>query len=136
MNNSKKIFSFLFYIVPPLASITIASPIGIIPWDILFRSDANDDLNLIMLIISLPFNLGILAAPGYIYAWYKRPRATNVSKWPRYWIRFSLVIALICSIGGLLAGYWMILFSPPSLLVAIASGRLLYLFEKKGLKIL
>ena len=128
----RKIIRFFFFFIPPLFAVILAIPLsGLLelpPRLLLF--DLNK-LDFITFLIIAPFYLGIIAAPGYIYIFYAQPKAVSVSKLKRYWLRTSMILALLCSIGGIMGGYWMILFSPPSLLSAIASARLRYLFEKK-----
>lgn len=120
------ILGFAFYILPPLIALLLATPVAsmLAPWNWPYVT-----LDWFMWMILMPFYFGILAAPGYIYAWRTHARSRDVSKGVRLWIRSSLVIALLCSVYGVFAGYWMIWFSPPALLSVFASARLFHLFE-------
>lgn len=132
-NILRKIIRFFFFIIPPLSAVILAIPLsGLleIPPRLLFFGSSKHLLATSLIIA--PFYLGILAAPGYVYIFYAQPKAVRVSKLKRYWLRTSMALAFLSSLGGIVGGYWMILFLPPSLLSAIAVVRLWCLFDQMG----
>lgn len=124
------VVSAVFYILPPLVALVLAAPAAstLAPWNWRYVH-----LSYSHFLILGPAYIAVLAAPGYLYVWATRCRVSQVSVRTRWWVRTSLIVALLCSIyGTLYAGYWMILFAPPSLLSAFATARLMLLFERAG----
>lgn len=124
----RRIASFAFYFVPSAAAVLLALPaaLTLAPWNWRYTH-----LTYWHFLIFGPVYLAILAAPGYFYVWLTRQSAAEVPTRTRVWLRVSLLTALLCSTYGTFAGYWMIWFSPPSLLAAIASARLIRIFERR-----
>lgn len=124
----RRIASFAFYFVPASTAVLLALPaaLTLAPWNWRYTN-----LTYWHFLIFGPVYLAVLAAPGYFHVWLTRQRAAGVSTRVRVWLRVSLLTAFLCSTYGTFAGYWMIWFSPPSLLAAIASARLIRLFERR-----
>jgi uncharacterized membrane protein len=121
----------LVFIVPPAIALWLAAPaaMALLPWD-LRNVDSLDPVNA----LSLAYYLGVLAAPGYLYAFVARAAAWELSAFLRWWVRLSLGIAVICSLVGVIAGGWMIFFAPPSLASLYTSSSLLRQFEGRRRK--
>jgi hypothetical protein len=116
----------LIYVVTPAISLILAAPAAstLLPWNIRYVESLGA-----MHALLLAFYFGVLTAPGYLYAFITRATASEVSTSTRWWVRCSLCIAALCSLVGVIAGIWMILFAPPSLVALYASSNLLLRFE-------
>lgn len=119
----------LVYLVAPAIGLLLAAPAAsaIAPWNLRYLESLQP-----MHALLLAFYLGVLAAPGYVYAFVTRATASDVSTPVRWWVRSSLGIAAICSLVGVIAGRWMVLFVPPSLVALYASSSLLRQFERRN----
>lgn len=132
---------FCVYIVAPLISLGFAgwfllsfaseSMNGDMPWR-LFLSSLLDSIledrdragKFILLVVPLTFVLSLVAAPGYLYAFFAPTRASRVSRRKKWWIVISLSMAVICSVHGMVA--WFLLpFLPTAFVAFYASGNLL-----------
>ena len=113
----------LLYLLPPAAALVMALPA------VLAMVTPHDALSAA---IVAPFYLGLAAAPGYIYCWASRARAVAVSASVRWWIRGSLIVALLASVGGMLGALWMILFIIPAAATAAVTVRLWRNFEARA----
>ena len=118
---------FLVYVVPPALAMILALPVALIvaPWNLPYVK-----LTWFHVVILAPFYVGLLAAPGYLYVLFNRPKRAELVPRIRWWVRLSLWLAVLCSAGGVVGGYWMILFAIPSFPAVIVSIRLLYEFER------
>jgi hypothetical protein len=117
------------FFLPPAIALWLAAPAAmtLAPWNLRYL-DSLQPLHALF----LAFYLGVLAAPGYLYAFVTRAAAPELSAPMRWWVRSSLGIAVICSLVGVIAGIWMILFAPPSLVSLYTSSSLLRQFEHRG----
>jgi hypothetical protein len=115
-----------FGIMPALALI-LFSPVALAgaPWN-----PGIERLTWVHFVVPMPFYLGFLAAPGYLYSAYWLPSAQTTSSPKRLWIRLSLVFGIVCSVAGMIGTYWMFLFLLPSLPSVGMSGWLLWRFER------
>ena len=122
---AKSIRTLLFGITPALA-LVLFSPIGLgmVPWN-----PGINPLTWLHFVLPLPFYLGILAGPGYLYCAYRLPSARTSSTVARNWIRISLLLGIISSLAGMLGTYWMFAFLVPSLPSLGLSSWLLWKFE-------
>lgn len=118
-----RVLSAVLYLLPPAAALVMALPV------VLATVTPRDAFS--MAIIA-PFYLGLAAAPGYIYCWASRARAASVSSGIRWWIRGSLVAALVASVGGMLGSLWMLLFVVPAALTAAVTLLLWRDFEGRA----
>lgn len=118
--------SLVFYVVPAAVAIALALPLAVSlgPWS--WRDEGSAFWRGVGLAPLALVGAGILAAPGYVYAWLNRPLSAEMSAGLRTWLRFSLIAALSCGMLGSITGYWMPLMWPPSLLSALGATRLLH----------
>jgi hypothetical protein len=116
------------YIVSPAIALWLAAPaaLALAPWNLRYL-DSLAPFHALF----LAFYLGILAAPGYLFALVTEMTAERVSTAVRWWVNASLIVASLCSLAGLIASVWMILFGPPSLMALYASLTLLRQFERR-----
>jgi len=112
----------LLYLLPPAAALAMALPV------VLAMVTPRDAFSTAII---APFYLGLAAAPGYIYCWASRARAAGLSAGIRWWIRGSLLAALVASAGGMLGARWMILFFVPSVATVAVTLRLWRNFEAR-----
>ena len=124
---SKRLFWTVFLSVPPAAALLLFSPVavGMVPWNPYIR-----ELHWTHFVLPLPFYVGLLAAPGFLYVVYVSPRSRELSTSRRWWLRVSLVAAMACSLAGVWGAYWMALFAVPSLPSLAISGWLLWRLER------
>jgi len=59
------------------------------------------NVNFFQWILVLPYYLGVVAAPGYLFAVLVDPEGSSMTKARQFWVRASLCAAIIASIGGL-----------------------------------
>lgn len=108
----------ILYLLFPIAAVLLALPLSQ-----LRPIDATTAL------VVAPFHLALLAAPGYVFCWARNARARTMGAVARWWVRLSLLAALMASVGGMLGAYWMVLFFPPSLATAVVVLLLWRRFE-------
>ncbi len=126
-----KFLSSIFFIVLPAATLVLASPAAIGLTLGAFMQSGPLQQRLLVFLIVLPFYGGVLSAPGYIFYWWKRPFAAAPTPKTLTWIHLSLLFAFVCSLIGIGYGYWVIFFSPLSLICALCCGRLLFEFKRE-----
>jgi hypothetical protein len=84
-----------WYIVFPLSALIVVWPmvraLPPISW--------HDNLNTLQSVAALPFWLGVVAAPGYLYAWNGHHAAPLLSP-TRMWVALSLGTSLVASLLG------------------------------------
>ncbi len=73
--------------------------------------------------------LELACAPGYVCAVFGQPSADRASTSRRWWVRASLFGAAACAVAGIVLGWMMILFTPPSLGFLSATLYLIWQFE-------
>jgi hypothetical protein len=113
-----RLLNATLYFLPPAVALLMAIPVAMIkPVDATTAA------------VVAPFYLGLAAAPGYIYCWASRARAAALSAGIRWWIRGSLLAALVASAGGMLGARWMMLFFVPSVATVAVTLRLWRNFE-------
>ncbi len=87
----------IWYLVFPVLSVFLIWPmIAELP-----PLNIPSNLNWFQVLIASPFYLGILAAPGYIYAWSGNYDTRDMTQRKGTWVKWSLWSALVASIGGL-----------------------------------
>jgi len=118
----------VWYLFPPLLTAFLIWPIiaDFPPMKI------PSNFNWLQILIVSPFYVGILAAPGYIYAWLGHYDTSGMRQRKRTWIKWSLWSALFASIGGLTTV--MAIVPLPSVMGSIASSILLLEKYYKSLK--
>ena len=93
----------IWYLVPLILTfILILPPILSLPpfWP----KDSINQPGIFAWLIVLPFYLGLVSAPGYLYAWSGFHSGRKVKGWKKSWIELSLALGILCSfIGGLLS---------------------------------
>lgn len=109
----------------PLPALLIAIPIAMMPW----QNPGGPRPT--QLSLASPIYIGLICAPGYIYVAFVRPRGQQLPAGTKWWLRISLLLSAVCSLGGIAGGLMMVLFAPPSLLALGAALYLLWDFEKK-----
>lgn len=116
-----RLLNALLYLAPPAVALLMAIPVATIrPVDATTAA------------VVAPFYLGLAAAPGYIYCCASRARAAWVSPGVRWWIRGSLIAALVASAGGIVGSLWMLLFVVPAALTAAVTLLLWRDFEGRA----
>jgi len=115
-----RLLNATLYFLPPAVALLMAIPVAMIkPVDATTAA------------VVAPIYLGLAAAPGYIYCWASRARAAALSGGIRWWIRGSLLAALVASAGGMLGARWMMLFFVPSVATVAVTLRLWRNFEAR-----
>jgi len=109
-----------WYLVPPILTLLLLLPMILeLPP---FMPEKIENPNLFQMLITLPFYLGLLAAPGYIYVWLGNYNSQKLGSGHRLWVFASLIIAIVASlVGGLLSVFTVIVapFAFGSLLTSI-----------------
>jgi hypothetical protein len=113
------------FLVPPVLALLIASPMAL-------SALGPGGTTAVHALVALPFYVGLACAPGYIYAVFAQPSARRLPGPRRWWVRLSLIGATLCAAAGVAGGLMMIFFTPPSLVVLIATLYLLWDFERRG----
>jgi amino acid transporter len=117
----------LLFLWAPLLALLIALPISTLLFEeVVIRFSA------FSLIVVGPSYLGLVAAPGYGLALFRRASWLHANWQRRLWLRASLFSALACSAAGLYGGFLMILFLPPSLWTFIQTLVLWFRYERAG----
>ena len=95
-----------WYVAPPLLTfVLILPPIpGLPPFH---RAD-----NWFQVLIVLPFYFGLVAAPGYLYAWRDVNAIQHLGRGKRFWIEISLIIAIAASFAGTLLSILTVIVAP------------------------
>jgi hypothetical protein len=83
--------SIVLVLVPALAMLVVLPQILELP-PLMF----SENFNILQVLIALPFYLGLLAAPGYLYVW----SGCKPHPGSRAWLLASLWAALIASTAG------------------------------------
>ena len=78
-----------------------------------------DSFDSTMLLIAAPVLVGLLAAPGYLYALLRWPHLGDLGPPRRWWIRVSLGATLLASLAGAIFSAVLILPAVASLATAI-----------------
>lgn len=112
--------------IAPILSILIALPIATMP----FYPDERGT-NPLMVLLAAPVYLGLVAAPGYLFAATSDTRAAELSSGRRLWVRASLVLANLSAAGGVIGGSMMFLFLPPSLVSLCCAACVFWRFERR-----
>src|SRR3989338_2807187 len=93
----------IWYIIPLILTfILILPPILSLPpfWP---KNSINKP-GLAQWLMVAPFYLGLLAFPGYYYAWNGHYKGSSISGWKKRWIQGSLIAGVLASlIGGIMS---------------------------------
>ena len=116
----------VLFAIPPVLAMLVAAPMALAIW----INPGGPTLTQLLLVG--PFYLGIICAPGYARAVMTQSKARERPLGERWWLRLSLSLALVCGLAGLVGGYWMFLFAPPSLATLALTAYLFYRFEGRG----
>lgn len=108
----------------PAAGLLLASPVASAIWDA-------PRLTLQAALMVSPFYIGLASAPGYLYLAYSGARAAHIGPGRRWWVRASLIGALVASLGGIWGGTMIFFLLPPSLVSAVAVVLLWNAFERR-----
>jgi len=82
----------LVYLLPPALVLVVASPMLLSPF-------INEEpVGLDYVFVAVPLYLGIIAVPGYLYAFSAGHRAQNMRPRARWWVRVSLMSGLVASV--------------------------------------
>jgi len=87
--------SFLYVVIPILAMVSVLPPILELPplsWP--------SNLNVFQVGIAAPFWLGVVSAPGYVYAWWGHHNAGSLTPGYQAWVGTSLTAAFVASVAG------------------------------------
>jgi hypothetical protein len=87
--------SFLYVLIPILAMVAVLPPILELPpvrWP--------HNLNVLQVVVAAPFWLGVVSAPGYLYAWWGHHDAARLAPRLQAWVGGSLVAAVVASVTG------------------------------------
>lgn len=100
----------IWYIVPlALTFILILPPILELPP---FLPKGTTNPNIGQWLIVLPFYFGLLASPGYLYAWSGFHSRKRIKGWKKRWVELSLILGILCSFGGGLLSILTVIVAP------------------------
>ncbi len=85
-----------WYLIPPVLTFLLVIPV-ISDFPPFKRVDSP---NIFQLMIVLPFYLGLMAAPGYAYAWAEYFNRAGMPEKQQRWVRISLATAVVSSLWG------------------------------------
>ena len=99
MNRNEMKRLSIWYIIFPISTLIIVFPmISELPPLLI-----PDNFNILQIIIVVPFYLGILALPGYIYAWNGHYDQSGQPGTVKAWIYASLIVGFLACLGGTIA---------------------------------
>jgi hypothetical protein len=124
----KYILKFLYFLLPFLIFIGLIPVIFSLPP---FLPKGTINFHFGMVVIIVPYYLGLFSFPAYMYVLFYEPEKTNISIKKLVWIRTSFYGAICCSIFGIFIGYMLPFLSCLALITLFMSSHLLYQFEKK-----
>lgn len=84
------------YILFPVISLLIASP-----YVFSISPSLLENFSYVVLVSILPFYIGLLASPGYLYFWINENQIMQKGRLIRKWVEFSLWLGLVASALGL-----------------------------------
>lgn len=96
----------------------------------LFPLSMSSDFSVWQIVMVFPFYLGVIAAPGYVYAWSGRYHPESAKQNIRQWVKSSLIAAVVASAWGLVVGAISVVLFPTTLGALIFSSMLLYRYRK------
>jgi len=119
---TKEAVAVVLYLLPPALALIVASPLLMSPF-------TNEYIGLDYVLLAAPVYLGIIAAPGYMYAFLDDLRTKKVGPRVRVWVRLSLILALIASVWGTGILFGALPFVLLPLSSSLTSALLLFRFE-------
>ncbi len=111
--------------VVPALGVLIGLPLAFTP----FEGDPRGILGPYFL-TAVPVYAALLAAPGYLVCLFEDKGARSSSAARRWWIRTSLVLAVLVCLAGIWGASLMFLFGPPALVAIICVVYLWTRFER------
>ena len=105
-------------------------PLALLPFEAL-RGDPRGFFGPYFL-LAVPDWLALFAAPGYLACIYDGRGARESSLRRRWWIRTSLLVAMLASMAALWGATLMVLFGPPALVTLICAVVLWWRFEGRA----
>ena len=127
MDNSKHL-SYGYLIAPLITLLLVLPPISELPP---FLPEATHNPNLFQVLLVVPFYLGLMAAPGYIYAWLKKGNIGPKRSWQYRWAQISLFGAIIASMIGAVWSIPTVIIVPFALWSLVVAIKLLQLFRRQ-----
>ncbi|MBL8013054.1 MAG: hypothetical protein JNN05_04330 [Candidatus Omnitrophica bacterium] len=80
--------------------------------------------------VSVPYLLGLLTWPAFLYA-ITVNEASKITSGQIWWVRISLIVDILLSILGVYLGYMLPFLSPLALMTLIVCVWLLHNFEQQ-----
>lgn len=131
MGKTKLIIKIL-YLAPPLAIMVGLLPlISELPP---FLPKGTTNFNYFMVVIVIPYYLGLLSWPAYIFLIFSKKDFKLLSKTKCQLIRIGMLMAILCSIFGIFIGYMLPFLSLLALITLILCVILMSKFEKAVMK--
>ncbi len=119
-----------WYLIPPLLTLLlILPPILSLPP---FLPKGTTNPNIVQWLIVLPFYGGVLAAPGYVYAWAGHVDSRPLSTSTRCWVAVSLVLAVLASLAGTFLSLLTVIVAPFAFWSFIMAIKLLRRFARRS----
>ncbi len=119
-----------WYLIPPILTfLLILPPILELPP---FLPKGTTNPNLVQWLIVLPFYAGLLAAPGYVYAWAGHVDPRSLSTSTRCWVAASLVLVALASLAGTFLSLLTVIVAPFALWSFIMAIKLLRRFSRRS----
>ena len=116
-----------WYIIPPIATLVlILPPISELPP---FLPKGTTNPNMVQWLIAVPFYVGLLAAPGYLYAWTGHNSRRALKGWKQRWIEGSLLMATAASLVGGFLSIPTVIVAPFAFWSFVMSVKLLWRFK-------
>ena len=123
MKYRDKRLSYWYLVWPTLTAILISPAIlEMVP---MVSVQHVQNFNIYQVILVAPFYLGLISAPGYIFAW--ACDTPYQSEWGRRWVHWSLIAAMVSSFFGFIFTILTVIVAPFALLSLIFSIKLLSL---------
>src|SRR6266542_5213705 len=119
-----KTFRVIAAVVPALG-VLLGLPLALTP----FEGDPRGIFGPYFL-TAVPTYVAILAAPGYLMCLFENKGARSSSAARRWWIRTSLLLAMLVCFAGIWGASLMFLFGPPAVVALICVVYLWIRFER------
>ena len=121
--------SYWYLILPTVTSVLILPPVLQLPP---FLPAGLENPNAFQFLMAFPFYVGLVSAPGYIYAWLGHYDPQTLGRKTRLWVHASLVGAAVASLVGGLLSIFTVIVAPFALGSLVASIKLVIQFQRGG----
>ena len=123
-----KLIIKILYLIPPLImTVGLLPPISELPP---FLPKGTTNFNYFMVVIVIPYYLGLLSWPAYLFLIFSKKDFKYLSNTKRWLIRIGMIMAVFSSIFGIFIGYMLPFLSPLALITLILCVILMSKFER------